>query len=228
MIIISDIHGCYKSLRALINKCPQDDIIIAGDMIDRGPSSRDILHFVQDQNFDVIVGNHEDMMLNSDSDYVTWVLNGGIETLNNFVTEINGIEVSGYNLDEIDVVKKWLSSLPISLHYPNVINDDGRSLLVTHASAANVWNWSEQKKMEFKDKYRMELLWNRVVEPEDIADVYNVFGHTPQDIPVIKNHFSIIDTGCSYSTMGILTALRYPQMEVYTQENIDTSIKRAA
>ena len=66
MIIISDIHGNLKTLEALVAKCPDDKFIISGDLIDRGPDSRKVIEYIQDKGWDVILGNHEDIMTRLD------------------------------------------------------------------------------------------------------------------------------------------------------------------
>mgnify|MGYP003512738781 CR=1 FL=1 len=49
--IISDVHGCYKSLKALINQFPNKEnskIVFVGDLIDRGASSCEVVKFIMD------------------------------------------------------------------------------------------------------------------------------------------------------------------------------------
>jgi hypothetical protein len=52
-----------------------------------------------------------------------------------------------------------------------------------------------------------------------------VIGHTLMgDGPQIETHFANIDTGAVYNwkPFGVLTALQFPEMHVYTQLNIDS------
>ena len=62
--IISDIAGNYKTLMALLEKMPQDEEIISvGDMVDRGPRSKEVIEFfMNNENATAIMGNHEHMM----------------------------------------------------------------------------------------------------------------------------------------------------------------------
>ena len=48
--IISDVHGCYKSLLALIEQFPNKQnskIVFVGDLVGRGPQSLEVLDFVR-------------------------------------------------------------------------------------------------------------------------------------------------------------------------------------
>ena len=87
MIVISDVHGCYKTLLALIAQLPTDEeLCFVGDLIDRGPQSKDVIEFVKSNNHKCVLGNHEDMM---DSAYRSghpdmdrnWAQNGGQQTM---------------------------------------------------------------------------------------------------------------------------------------------------
>jgi len=60
--IIGDVHGCYKSLLALIEQLPRkfdSKIYFVGDLIDRGPASADVFEFVRLRGYDAVMGNHE-------------------------------------------------------------------------------------------------------------------------------------------------------------------------
>ena len=62
--LVGDIQGCWKSLKALlkeINYRPhQDRLGFVGDILNRGPRSRDVMHFLMDLNDPLFVlGNHE-------------------------------------------------------------------------------------------------------------------------------------------------------------------------
>jgi bis(5'-nucleosyl)-tetraphosphatase (symmetrical) len=62
--LLGDIQGCWKSLKALlkeINYRPgQDQLGFVGDVLNRGPHSSDVMHFIMDLNDPLFVlGNHE-------------------------------------------------------------------------------------------------------------------------------------------------------------------------
>lgn len=96
---VSDIHGCSKTLRALlrsISLTPTDTVYFLGDYVDRGPDSKGVLDIVMGMpNAICLKGNHEDMMLKAlepTAGYDTkrlWMENGGEPTLKSFGYSVN-------------------------------------------------------------------------------------------------------------------------------------------
>lgn len=225
-IIISDPHGCYKTLLALIAQLPKDvPITFAGDLIDRGPDSRSIVEFVKEGGYDCVVGNHEVMMMNelkinkdtTGAEFVAvdyysgiWIMNGGDKALLSY----------GGDVKTIKKHLKWLKTLPYFIEYKDVKDAKGNHLLVTHTTAADVWGEEETDSNAFKNA----VTWDRVDFPRKIKGIYNVYGHTPQqNKATIKEHFACIDTGAYFkrSDYGRLTALQFPEMIVYEQKNVE-------
>ena len=63
--VISDIHGCYDDLRSMLEKInfsDTDQLIMAGDYIDRGKQSYEILKWMEQCPSNVLLlrGNHEE------------------------------------------------------------------------------------------------------------------------------------------------------------------------
>ena len=61
---MSDIHGCYEELQAMLKKInftDRDTLIIAGDYIDRGPQSYEMLKWIETnpENVIFLCGNHD-------------------------------------------------------------------------------------------------------------------------------------------------------------------------
>lgn len=45
---ISDVHGCYHTLMALLMQIPSEyEIVFLGDLVDRGPRSKQVVDFVR-------------------------------------------------------------------------------------------------------------------------------------------------------------------------------------
>jgi len=63
-IIIGDIHGCLDELIELIHKTrwnpAEDRLILAGDLVDRGPKSAEVIQWARTNNIEVVRGNHDD------------------------------------------------------------------------------------------------------------------------------------------------------------------------
>lgn len=87
---MSDIHGemdKYLSMLKLINFSDSDQMIIIGDVIDRGPDGVDILlDIMRRKNMQLVLGNHEWLLLstlgpnNSFGARRIWQSNGGNKT----------------------------------------------------------------------------------------------------------------------------------------------------
>ena len=65
--VIGDVHGYFGTLEALIKRLAlgeNDAIVMLGDLIDRGPTSADVVNHVRTtSNIHSIRGNHEQMMI---------------------------------------------------------------------------------------------------------------------------------------------------------------------
>ena len=72
-IAIGDIHGCFKTFKALIttiNPTKADQIFILGDIIDKGKHSKEVVDVIIDFQtvgypFYVVRGNHEQAFLSA-------------------------------------------------------------------------------------------------------------------------------------------------------------------
>jgi serine/threonine protein phosphatase 1 len=212
MIIITDIHGCFKTFLALLAKLPATErICVAGDLVDRGPMSSQLIQYLIDnkERFDVVTGNHEKMMIDgieSEIGESFWRNNGGTETLKSYEIEPSALTRH----------IEWMKSLPYYIEYKDV-QKDGRYLIVSHASIQN-----EDLEKACKNE---NIIWNREIHSVDVPKWFNVFGHSPLPKAEITSFCANIDTGCVYpkdpTTGGKLTALQFPEMIVYEQDFID-------
>lgn len=227
--VIGDTHGCIETTKKLIEQLPSDaEVCFVGDLIDRGPGSKDLIDLVIKNNYHCVLGNHEDMLLESlyieDGilrDYVRemrdWISNGGDKFLLNYGITYNW--VMDINISqELKDHFRFIEKLPIVKEFKDVVDSNGRHLVVSHSSVDTMYG------KEDDPRYKNTVIWNRYMSINDIPGVYNVFGHTPVIKPIIKGHYANIDTGAVYSKKdggGILTALLFPDMITYTQERID-------
>jgi Calcineurin-like phosphoesterase len=62
-IVVGDIHGCYDELMDLMEQVrlqPNDRVVSVGDLITKGPKSREVLGiFMTDSRFSTVIGNHD-------------------------------------------------------------------------------------------------------------------------------------------------------------------------
>lgn len=216
---IGDIHGCYKTLKSLldkINPSKTDSIIFLGDYIDRGSRVKEVIDFLielQEREFQVIflMGNHESMLLDAlsnSSKEATWRYNGADNTLQSF-----GIS----QISQLD--KKYLRFFQKLELYTGIDN-----FLFVHAG------FNDDDKLAFKDKHMN--LWSRseTYTAPCFKNKTIIHGHTPISINELKirlNNFDKIlniDTGCVYnfhSEFGYLTALEIPSLTLHYEVNCD-------
>jgi hypothetical protein len=61
-IVIGDVHGCADELDALLREVGhdrQDDVVLVGDLVAKGPDSRGVLARVRDLGLRSVCGNHD-------------------------------------------------------------------------------------------------------------------------------------------------------------------------
>ena len=59
--LIGDVHGCYKTLCALIDRLPRGSdskICFVGDLIDRGEGSFEVVQLAMRCGYAAVMGNH--------------------------------------------------------------------------------------------------------------------------------------------------------------------------
>jgi len=94
-LAIGDIHGCllhFNDLLNLVNPTSEDQVILLGDYVDRGPDSRGVLNRILElkrggMNLVCLRGNHEVMMSmarDGASDMRMWLGVGGLQALGSY------------------------------------------------------------------------------------------------------------------------------------------------
>lgn len=211
-IIIGDVHGCYFTLRKLLNQLLKNSqIIFIGDLCDRGNYSKEVIEFVMQHNYTSLLGNHESYMLDSidlalslqPNRWIDQSYMGGKETLRSYK-------------NAHDVLEKhvaWMEQLPLYLIQDNYF--------LTHAFALPYF-----KRRDVAEK-KHSFLVNRVRDIEewghDFEEGYeqypliNIFGHEDFGDVFIKDNLYGIDTGCVYGNK--LSALELGSMKIY-EENV--------
>ncbi|MDB4330196.1 fructose-bisphosphatase class III [bacterium] len=233
-IVIGDVHGCFKTMEALLKRLPDDKIFFVGDLIDRGPRSKQVVQFLIDHpEMQCTKGNHEDWALSvlgnaTFSEVCSWThpRNGGQATITSYELAREGSDKSDKSYCQLLPVEHedYLKSLPIFI-------EEG-DLFISHTAYCGFdWNSKEQwEDMKTWDK-RRGLLWYRGDAKKVIKDgkeFFHIFGHSPVPGAEIGEFYANIDTGACFDHpesleegYGILTALQYPSMKKWTQGNID-------
>ena len=206
-IVVGDIHGCYDELQELLEKVgldKTDRVVSVGDLITKGPKSREVLEqFMSDERFSTVIGNH-DLALRR-----RW---------NGENIELKGAQKEAHKelKHEKDRYLSFLNSLPFVI--------DLTAHLVVHAGIRpNVELYSQTT----GDLTRLRTLgpdreseegtpWYHVYQGEKVI----LFGHWPAAEPRRGPKAIGLDTGCVYGYN--LTAYI-----IETDEFVSVAAKRA-
>jgi serine/threonine protein phosphatase 1 len=213
---VGDVHGEARRLDELLRFIAEDaarvggdnQIIFLGDLIDRGPFSREVVEravqLTQSGAAQAVMGNHEEMLLNaydstSRNTFATWNLNGGDSALMSY-ERANGERTDWRESIDRDHVK-WLRALP------TMIRDEQRRLVFVHAGI-DPWRFPEcpdgVRLWTRSDVFFETQHWPPLEELENITVVH---GHTPTDDfePEIVPRRINVDTGACFG--GPLTCV---------------------
>ena len=221
-LVVSDVHGQYDALLAVLELAApnsSDRVCFLGDLVDRGPKSRQVVDLVRREDYVTLIGNHEQMMIHSFRengelsiyDLQSWMMNGGETTFNSYQN----------HLDAFWEDVNWLKGQPYSL-------DLGDTWLV-HAGV--------NPRVPLEEQNPEDLCWIRdpfhSIEKPYFEDKLIVVGHTitftfPNITPgnlVQGNGWLGIDTGAYHPKSGWLTIIDIDNWVVY-QANIFTQETR--
>ena len=209
LIAIGDIHGCPKSLDALlarIDPSPDDHLVFVGDYIDRGPNSKAVIDRLLELREKVpctfLRGNHEAMMMEylDSGAFSLWRMNGGVSTVQSYLKEERSeIQIPAAHAEFVRDTKLYHET------------DD---FVFVHAGL----NPSLTVAENLEDPDEEVLLWEREhLNASEVAwEKTVVCGHTPRPEPINREKLILIDTGCVYHMkpgMGRLTAVHLPERE---------------
>lgn len=212
LIIVGDVHGCPDQLRELARTLKYDPsidlMIVAGDLVNKGPDSQGAVRAVMDLGAMAVVGNHDITVLEL------------LEQID--ARELNPFSRKASRDPAIKVARELTDDCIAFLRsLPHVIKIPQYNLIVLHAGMNLSYRLEDQsirdlthlRRLAFNEdrgvydsiaKGNLGTLWAQLYEgPETV-----VFGHDArtglQDEP-----FAIgLDTGCVYG--GPLTAVVYP------------------
>jgi serine/threonine protein phosphatase 1 len=215
LFAIGDIHGCFDSLKELVENKIQlnknDTLVLLGDYIDRGDKSKEVIDYIidlqgKDYNIIPLIGNHELLLLETfedENNKPKWLQNGGGETLKSF------------GVDSIkDISPKYLE------FFKNLKNFYSfEEFLFVHAG------FNDKIINPFKDTYSM--VWESQITYSNplLAEKTIIHGHRPITIgycemQINENKQVInIDTGCVYKEkvgFGKLTAIELYSKKLFS------------
>lgn len=230
-LLISDIHGELTLFEELLKKVAfneqEDQLVLLGDYIDRGPSSKEVLTKVahlKSKGAQVLMGNHEQIMLDvfeneNKYDWDFWLHTaGGLATMRSYGFSESDLEKAG-TLDNFSLIpfltEEVIQQLEFIRHLDTVIEQD--DYVFVHAGV--------DPKIPLKNNTEKSLLWIRdEFHNNYTGDQTVVFGHTPtprlhrdkenSTIYFGKNRIIGIDGGATFG--GKLNCLELPSQKVYS------------
>lgn len=219
---ISDIHGCSKTLDALLEKISlnhADELYLLGDYIDRGPDSKGVIDLILGMRQDgykvhCLMGNHEEMflqMVQASPETPLDFYPGLVETLDSY----------GCNHPR-DIPEEHLEFI-YALDYYLEIDE----FLLVHGGL----NFSADDPLKDHHAMLWARNWYNKVDKKWLAQRIILHGHTPTKIDDILRMYAsmkdlsalTLDSGCVYEKTGMnqLTAFDMTNRHLYFQKNID-------
>ena len=194
-------------------------------MIDRGLFSCDVVELIIQNDYKMVMGNHERRLLNNQLEFLnnkvpfdrSWFFgNGGEATYRSYLGQ--SVEFKQRHVD-------FLESRPVYLEFKDYKTQNGEHLVVSHSAVGNMWELRNDKYAS--EEFKRHLLSGRGDEMQ-VSGIFNIYGHTPvREVKFYKNSADI-DTGCVFNEVGFdkLSALEFPSMKIYTQRNIENFNKK--
>lgn len=183
---VSDLHGYpLEEFQRLLDKAgfsDNDFCFVLGDVIDRGSDGIKILRWLMKQsNFELIRGNHEDMMLSCDflfntvteeaiynltgtdfNRYSSWLANGAQPTVDALTVLRNS---------EREYLLEFLNDTPLY----DTVSIGEKDFILTHSGLGS---FDKNKKLSEYSKH--DLIWTRPnLNARYFDNIMTVFGHTP-------------------------------------------------
>lgn len=216
-ILFGDIHGCYKSLKSLIDKLaitPDDKLIFLGDYIDKGASSKLVIDLLlelsQSNECEFLRGNHEQMLIDAyyHKEHLPILIRvGGLTTLHSF------------GIDSIEQLDKKYIDFFINTKFIHEMDE----YYIVHAGL----NFEIDNPLSDIPS----MLWtrNKSIDPRKINNKRLIVGHTPKTIAEIEKSLNenviFLDGGCVFNEVdtGIcnLVALTLETKDITYVQNIE-------
>ena len=194
--VIPDIHGCYGTLLALLNKIKptkKDHLFFLGDFIDRGPLSAAVLDHIfnlDELGFQVypLRGNHEEMLLDA----------AKLDPRNVLLQYLEYNNTTDLLDREREIDKRYISFMETLPFYYEL-----EDFYLVHAG----FNFNAADPFKVFD----DMVWIRDFTPNKrfLKGKKLVHGHTPTSLNVIKESISgdkdliPLDNGCVFYQNGI-------------------------
>ena len=222
--VVGDIHGMFSHLEELLGQVefdPQTDRLFSvGDLVDRGPDSRDALEWLKLPWFHACRGNHEQFALDSDDE----------EQLDLWVNHNGGEWWLDLTAAEHEVFKQVFASMPLAIE----LETDTGMVGIVHADTPPMLSWdSFMSLLESGDEDAVfYAIWSRTrVSGQFTSPVEGKMervycGHTPTKEAVLVGNVYYIDTGAVYTYEGYQDA-RLTMVQVHPERHVVYEVRTA-
>lgn len=213
--VVGDVHGMFTTLTQLLGDADFDEttdrLFSVGDLVDRGPESRQALEWLQRPWFFACRGNHEQFVLDS----------GNPEQLDLWVNHNGGEWWLGVEVEERVRFLNAVASMPLAME----VATDGGTVGIVHADVPPLMSWDVfVTRLESSDPDAMfYAMWSRnriagvVSSMPVVGRVSRVYcGHTPTRTTVAVDNVNYIDTGAVYFSEGYQEA-RLTLVEIHPE-----------
>lgn len=223
--VMSDIHGCHTAFQDMLKKIhfsKDDHLIIAGDLVDRGPENYEMLCWLEKKpdNIEVLMGNHDYDFAN----YAENLLNqidrcpvsqreafaGKVEQGEVFISSVYDKygtirEMIVHEKLKVDQLRKWVEIIRAFPYYKKM-KISGKKYIVVHAG------YTERLEYDYAGMSLEEFyIWAREMGVREGGEpgATIVFGHTPtishgffanngKVFRIHHNDCDFIDIDCGY------------------------------
>jgi hypothetical protein len=206
VIVVGDVHGCIEELEALLVECgatADDKLVFVGDLVGKGPSSRDVVELCRRRDARSARGNHDDRLVRHHEATARGEEGPPISALH----EDAARSLSGEDW-------RYLRALPPLVPIPDhgilVVHGGLRPGVPLHAQAPRDMMTMRSVRPDGSPSRRIEdgVPWGSVWE----GPGHVVYGHDAVRGLQLYPHATGLDTGCVYG--GRLTALVLPDHEL--------------
>lgn len=230
-----------------------------GDMIDKGRRAREVVEYYKTHGDAILGNHDHLMTVENRPVWKRyesqWLRNNGSDSHRSYGGKWR-IRNDEHRRQIFYNHVNWLKSLPLVAEFPKIIIN-GRPLVMSHSSLHKavemIGSLSELKNILTKSTHKdvlnlyvdnknkdafsqeiraiHEIFWYHWGKDEVIPDlgVYNVFGHTVVENPIVSEHFAAIDTGVynekrdgkNWVKTGKLSCLLLPDVKIISQPSLE-------
>jgi len=245
-LVFGDIAGRYDEMLKIIDKAPKCTPVSVGDMMDRGPKSKQVLDYFMN-NGTALMGNHEHLMIdfyenNLFYDHALWpICNGGWKTIESYMDPNEKYcfpsmirtqqAISKNKQGQYIADGEWLALHHDIGNFMRSIVDrkyikwlkslplyiESDDYIISHAAINPSIPFDRCLDINFSN-IDNTILWNRGSTRRRKDDKFQIHGHMANNKALaLEDKDGMYGMNLDSSRGGVLTAMHYPTFKLYTQ-----------